>query len=65
MARKDDTREPAIAMPLAAEVRLSQGQKIGRICRGFGFASSPPMVKQLIAYRWAQECERVKVRTST
>jgi len=34
MARKDYTPEQAIGMLREAEVRLSQGEKIGKICRG-------------------------------
>ena len=34
MARKDCTPEQAIGMLREAEVRLSQGEKIGKICRG-------------------------------
>jgi len=33
MARKDYTAEQAIGMLREAEVRLSQGEKIGKICR--------------------------------
>jgi hypothetical protein len=33
MARKDYTPEQAIGMLREAEVRLSQGEKIGKICR--------------------------------
>ena len=39
MARKDYTPEQAIGMLREAEVRLSQGEKIGKICRGLGFRS--------------------------
>jgi len=36
MARKDYTPEQAIGMLREAEVRLSQGEKIGKLCRGLG-----------------------------
>ena len=36
MARKDYTPEQSIGMLREAEVRLSQGEKIGKICRGLG-----------------------------
>ena len=39
MARKDYTPEQAIGMLREAEVRLSQGEKIGKICRGLGIWS--------------------------
>ena len=38
MARKDYTPEQAIGMLREAEVRLSQGEKIGKICRGLGIS---------------------------
>jgi putative transposase len=38
MARKDYTAEQAIGMLREAEVRLIQGEKIGKICRGLGIS---------------------------
>jgi len=38
MARKDYTPEQAIGMLREAEVRLSQGEEIGRICRALGIS---------------------------
>jgi hypothetical protein len=38
MTRKDYTPEQAIGMLREAEVRLSQGEKIGKICRGLGIS---------------------------
>ena len=38
MARKDYTPEQAIGMLREAEVRLSQGEKIGKICRRLGIS---------------------------
>jgi len=38
MARKTFTTEQIIGMLREAEVRLSQGQTIGMICKGFGIS---------------------------
>ena len=38
MARKDYTPEQAIGMLREAEVRPSQGEKIGKICRDLGIS---------------------------
>ncbi len=45
MARKDYTPEQAIGMLREAEVRLSQGEKIGKICRALG-------ISEQSYYRW-------------
>ena len=45
MARKDYTPEQAIGMLREAEVRLSRGEKIGKICRGLG-------ISEQSYYRW-------------
>ena len=37
MARKNYTAEQIIGMLREAEVRLSQGEKTGAICRGLGY----------------------------
>lgn len=44
MARKDYAPVQAIGMLLEAEVRLSQGEKIGKICRALGISEQN--------YRW-------------
>ena len=48
MARKDYTPEQAIGMLREAEVRLSQGEKIGKICRGLG-------ISEQSYYRWRRQ----------
>ncbi len=45
MARKDYPPEQAIGMLREAEVRLSQGENIGKICRGLG-------IPEQSYYRW-------------
>ena len=45
MARKDYTPEQAIGMLREAEVRLSQGEKYCKICRGLG-------ISEQSYYRW-------------
>ena len=45
MARKDYTPEQAIGMLREGEVGLSQGEKIGKICRGLG-------ISEQSYYRW-------------
>lgn len=45
MARKDYTPEQAIEMLREAEVRLSQGEKIGKICRAL-------RISEQSYYRW-------------
>ena len=54
MARKDYTAEQAIGMLREAEVRLSQGEKIGKICRGFG-------ISEQSYYRWRRLYGGLKV----
>jgi putative transposase len=48
MARKRFTTEQIIGLLREAEVRLSQGQAIGTVCRGIG-------VSQQSYYRWRRE----------
>ena len=48
MARKNYTAEQIIGMLREAEVRLSQGEKIGAICRGLS-------VSEQSYYRWRKE----------
>ena len=48
MSRKRYTPEQIIGMLWEAEVRLSQGQSVGEICRGFG-------VSDQSYYRWRRE----------
>ncbi len=48
MSRKRYTPEQIIGILREAEVRLSQGQSVGEICRGFG-------VSDQSYYRWRRE----------
>ena len=48
MSRKRYTAEQIIGMLREAEVRLSQGQSVSEICRGFG-------VSDQSYYRWRRE----------
>ena len=48
MARKRYTTEQIIGLLREAEVRLSQGQTIGTICRSFG-------VSEQSYYRWRRQ----------
>lgn len=54
MARKNYTAEQIIGMLREAEVRLSQGEKIGAICRALG-------VSEQSYYRWRREYGGLKV----
>ena len=54
MARKDYTPEQAIGMLREAEVRLSQGEKIGKTCRGLG-------ISEQSYYRWRRLYGGLKV----
>ena len=54
MARKDYTPEQAIGMLREAEVRLSQGEKMGKICRGLG-------ISEQSYYRWRRLYGGLKV----
>jgi transposase-like protein len=54
MARKNYTAEQIIGMLREAEVRLSQGEKIGGICRGLS-------VSEQSYYRWRREYGGLKV----
>ena len=54
MARKDYTPEQAIGMLRETEVRLSQGESIGKICRGLG-------VSRQTYYRWRRQYGGLKV----
>ena len=54
MSRKRYTPEQIIGFLRAAEVRLSQGEKIGVICRGLG-------VSEQSYYRWRREYGGLKV----
>jgi putative transposase len=56
MARKDYTPEQAIGMLREAEVRLSQGEKIGKICRGLG-------ISEQSYYRWRRLYGRAEGRS--
>ena len=48
MSRKRYTPEQIIGMLREAEIRLSQGQSVGEICRGLG-------VSEQSYYRWRKE----------
>ena len=48
MSRKRYTAEQIIGMLREAEVRLSQGERVGEICRGLG-------VSEQSYYRWRRE----------
>lgn len=48
MSRKRFTPEQIIGMLREAEIRLSQGQRVGEICRGLG-------VSEQSYYRWRRE----------
>ena len=54
MARKRYTTEQIIGLLREAEVRLSQGQTIGTICRSFG-------VSEQSYYRWRREYGGLKL----
>jgi transposase-like protein len=54
MARKIYTPEQIIGMLREAEVRLSQGDKIGSICRSLG-------ISEQSYYRWRREYGGLKV----
>lgn len=54
MARKRFTTEQIIGLLREAEVRLSQGQAIGTVCRGIG-------VSQQSYYRWRREYGGLKL----
>ena len=54
MARKRFTPEQIIGMLREAEVRLSQGEKVKGICRGFG-------ITEQTYYRWRKDYGGMKV----
>ncbi len=54
MSRKRYTPEQIIGFLREAEVRLSQGEKIGVICRGLG-------VSEQSYYRWRREYGGLKI----
>ena len=54
MARKDYTPEQAIGMLREIEVRLSQGERIGKICRALG-------ISEQSYYRWRRLYGGLKV----
>ena len=54
MARKRYTTEQIIGLLREAEVRLSQGQTIGTVCRSFG-------VSEQSYYRWRREYGGLKL----
>lgn len=54
MSRKRYTPEQIIGMLREAEVRLSQGDRVGRICRSLG-------ISEQSYYRWRREYGGLKV----
>ena len=54
MSRKRYTPEQIIGLLREAEVRLSQGEKVGVICRGLG-------ISEQSYYRWRREYGGLKV----
>lgn len=54
MARKRFTTEEIIGLLREAEIRLSQGQTIGSVCRGLG-------VSEQSYYRWRREYGGLKL----
>jgi putative transposase len=54
MSRKRYTPEQVIGMLREAEVRLSQGEKVGGICRSLG-------ISEQSYYRWRREYGGLKV----
>jgi transposase-like protein len=54
MARKHYSTEQIIGMLREAEVRLSQGQTIGVICKGFG-------ISEQSYYRWRRDYGGLKL----
>ena len=54
MSRKTYKPEQIVAMLREAEIRLSQGQTVGEICRGLG-------VSEQSCYRWRRECGGMEV----
>ena len=56
MARKDYTPEQAIGMLGEAEVRLSQGEKIGKICRASEVIASIEPVREDPRLAWQSNC---------
>ena len=58
MSRKRYTPEQIIGMLREAEVRLSQGQSVGEICRGLG-------VSEQSYYRWRKEYGGMEVNPAT
>ena len=58
MARKTCTAEQIIGMLREADVRLSQGEKVGAICRSLS-------VSEQSYYRWRREYGGLKVTQAT
>ena len=54
MSRKRYTPEQIIGMLREAEVRLSQGETVGAICRGLG-------ISEQSSYRWRREYGGLRV----
>lgn len=54
MARKGKSTEDIIGLLRAAEVRLAQGESVGKICRGLGISDQS-------YYRWRREYGGLKI----
>jgi len=54
MARKGKTTEEIIQALREAEVRLGQGETVGKICRGFG-------ISEQTYYKWRREYGGLKL----
>lgn len=54
MARKGKSTEEIIAALREAEVRIAQGETVGKICRGFG-------ISEQTYYKWRREYGGLKI----
>ena len=54
MARKGKSTEEIIGLLRSAEVRLAQGESVGKICRGLGISDQS-------YYRWRREYGGLKI----
>ena len=54
MARKGKSTEEIIAALREAEVRIGQGETVGKVCRGFG-------ISEQTYYKWRREYGGLKI----
>jgi transposase-like protein len=54
MARKGKSTEEIIQALREAEVRIGQGETVGKICRSFG-------ISEQTYYKWLRECGSLKL----